>query len=283
MIIGGAENKGEKQEAKRNSDDNHSLEILKELLPPARAKERPIEILTSASLIPLELGKDYIRAFKKLGYANVRHMSIENKEAARDKKMLQRLENAHAVMFTGGDQFRLSTILGGTPVIDVVKQRYEHEEMFLLAGTSAGAMAMSRVMLYEGNNHEALFKDDVRTSSGFGLLNNCIVDTHFVRRGRFPRLTQAVIMNPGCVGIGLGEDTALIIRRGNEAICSGTGMVVIIDGKQINHTNIAFIDEGEAICAEQLIMHILVRGNGYKIHEREFLPSKADLRKEKAG
>jgi cyanophycinase len=141
-------------------------------------------------------------------------------------------------------------------------------------------MVMSRVMIYEGEVREALLKGDVKTSSGFGLLGNCIVDTHFIRRGRFARLSQAVAMNPACIGIGLGEDTALTIKNGNEALCHGSGMVVIIDGSAIRHTNLAYVQDGHAIRINNLIVHVLAKGNGFLISEKEFIPTKEDVREE---
>jgi cyanophycinase len=216
-----------------------------------------------------------------MGFKNVGHMHIQNRDDANVQEYVERVKKSHAILFSGGDQFRLSTILGSTDVLDAVMAKYNEDPEFMVAGTSAGAMAMSRVMIYEGDNSEAMLKGDVKTSSGFGILDCCIVDTHFVRRGRFTRLSQAVAMNPSCIGIGLGEDTALIIKKGNEAECRGSGMVVMIDGSKIKHTNIAYVDEGCAIRIENLIVHVLAKGNGFRLKERVFIPAKEDLKQER--
>jgi cyanophycinase len=284
LIIGGAEDKGDANStpdiSQKNRDFKH-YEILGELLPPDDRRNHQIEVITTASQEPLEMGRMYMRAFEKAGFSNVGHISIENKEEARTEAFLKRIETSHAVLFSGGDQFRLATILGGTPVLEAIAKKYCEDKQFIVAGTSAGAMVMSRLMIYEGNNNEAMLKGDVKISSGFGIIENCIIDTHFVKRGRFGRLAQAIIMNPTFTGIGLGEDTALIIRRGNEAECRGSGMVIIIDGKEIGHTNIAYAKEQTALCVENLRVHILAKGNGFLLKERKFLPSKHDLEKEK--
>lgn len=282
LIIGGAEDKGEESssvpEIKNKNRDFRHYEILGELIPPDRHTEHRVEVITTASSIPMEMGKTYIKAFSKAGFDNVHHMCIESKEEAHDKDYLKRIEKAQAILFSGGDQFRLSTILGSTPVLEAITKKYYEEKNFIVAGTSAGAMAMSRLMIYQGENNEAMLKGDVKISSGFGVLDNCIIDTHFVKRGRFGRLAQAVIMNPTCIGIGLGEDTALIIKNGNEAECRGSGMVIIIDGQDIGHTNITYIEENTAICVENLRVHILAKGSGFLLKERRFIPEQAEVK-----
>ncbi|MGZ3883603.1 MAG: cyanophycinase, partial [Bacteroidia bacterium] len=284
LIIGGAEHKGDEEgvpEIKTKNRNFKPYEILGELLPPDHRMDLSIELITTASQIPAEMGKTYIETFARAGFSNVGHMNIGNKDEARDPELIKRVANAHAVLFTGGDQFRLATILGGTKVIKAITDKYFEDEDFIVAGTSAGAMVMSQMMIFQGDNNEALLKGDVKISSGFGLLDTCIIDTHFVKRGRFGRLAQAVIMNPLCTGIGLGEDTALVITRGNKAECRGSGMVIIIDGKRIRHTNLAYIEENTAVCVEGLKVHILAKGNGFLLNERKFIPSEKDIALEK--
>ena len=135
-------------------------------------------------------------------------------------------------------------------------------------------------MIYYGNSYEAMLKGDVKITSGLGIIDNCIIDTHFVKRGRFGRLAQAIIMNPSYMGIGLGEDTALIIKKGNQAECRGSGMVTIIDGSKIRYTNISFTEEGAPLCVENLKVHILASGNGLNLEERKFIPAKKDIKLE---
>lgn len=280
LIIGGAEDKGEigigGPEIKAKNKNFKNYEILGELLPPDPKVEHRLEIITTASEDHIETHRMYNNSFRKAGFQNIHHIGIRTKEEAKDESFYERIEKANAVLFSGGDQFRLASILGGTHLIELITRKYYDDKNFIVAGTSAGAMIMSRMMIYDGHSNEALIKGDLKMTSGFGLIDNCIIDTHFVKRGRFGRLSQAVIMNPLCTGIGLGEDTALIIKKGNEAECRGSGMVIIIDGENMKHTNISYAEEGTPICVENLKVHILASGDGYKIKEREFVISKKD-------
>ncbi len=279
LIIGGAEDRGEDRDGPymkwRNKIFRH-FEILGELLPPDPAKEHKLEIITTASEEPEEMSRVYFEAFRQAGFKDKQPKNIKNKDQARDPELRRRIEKADAVLFTGGNQLRLTTIIGGTEIIDVISRKYKEQKDFIVAGTSAGAMVMSRLMIYQGVSNEALLKGDVKISSGFGLIDNCIIDTHFVKRGRFGRLAQAIIMNPTCVGMGLGEDTALIIKKGNETECRGSGMVTIIDGREMGHTNFTYAEDETPISVENLIVHLLHRGDGYMIKERKFVVSKRD-------
>lgn len=268
LIIGGAEHTGDDMlpGIKDKNSRFEPFEILMELL--NASKNKKIEIITTGSKVPEEVQKRYQRAFHHIGYPNPGFMPIKDKSEAREKEYLLRAKNAGAIFFTGGDQFRLSTILGGTKIIDIIKSRYKYDKDFLVAGTSAGAMVMSSVMITGGGLEEALIYQDISTSSGLGLLQDCIIDTHFIKRGRFGRLAHAVIINPEYLGIGLGEDTALIIKNGSEAECRGSGMVIIVDGKKINQTNIALVKTGEPIFVENLKVHILVKGCRFSIIKR---------------
>lgn len=275
LIIGGAEDKGNGRDRPKirakNKDFKH-FEILGELLPPEDARDHVLEVITTASGIPVETGQRYVKSFKNAGFQNVKVMRIENQQDARDPELVERIKNADALLFSGGDQLRLVTVLGGSEIIKIIKDRYYAEEEFTIAGTSAGAMAMAGTMIYGGETNEAILKGDVKLSPGFAILGNCIIDTHFVRRGRFGRLAEAVTMNPAYLGIGLGEDTALIIENGNEAECRGSGMVIIIDGKEIKSTNLLDIAVGQPICIENLKVHILAKGSKFLLEERMFLP-----------
>ncbi|KTD09032.1 cyanophycinase [Legionella gratiana] len=266
LIIGGAEDKGSDLSTDTEQKKEFTrYEILSELLPPSNKK---IEIITTGSEIQDEVKKIYQNVFHNMGYNNIGFIPIKKRGEARSSEYLKRAENAGAIFFTGGDQFRLSTILGGTPVVDIIKDRYMQDSDFIIAGTSAGAMVMASVMITGGGLSEALRYRNLLTSSGLGILQSCIIDTHFIKRGRFSRLAHAIIMNPEQLGIGLGEDTALVIRNGSDAECYGSGMVVIIDGRNIDQTNITDVEEGEAVFVENLIVHLLVKGCQFSIADR---------------
>jgi cyanophycinase len=185
---------------------------------------------------------------------------------------IERIRNCGAVMFSGGNQLRLSATFGGTEILKIILQRYQDEENFVIAGTSAGAMAMSNTMIYEGNAARAHLKGEVKITTGLGFMDDVIFDSHFEKRGRFGRLVQAIASNPQCLGIGLGEDTGMLITEGNKMEAIGSGLVIIIDGYDIRHNNIADIPEGNPISVENLKVHFCEKGNGYLLDERTFLP-----------
>jgi cyanophycinase len=280
LIIGGAEDKGPiriRPHIKLKNKNFIDYEILSNLIPANGGKFNKIEIITTASQQPFKTANMYIRSFKKAGYSNVSHMNIENKEDLKNPDLIPRIENADTVFFSGGDQFRLSTIIGGSALMQTIMKRYMKDDGFLLAGTSAGAMAMGRLMIYHAENNEAMLKGHVKITYGLEVLDNCIVDTHFVKRGRFGRLAQAVAMNPLSLGIGIGEDTALFISKGNEAVCMGSGMVIIIDGTRIKYNSATVVDDDYPIGIEGLKVHMLARGNGFMLHEKKYISNAESL------
>jgi cyanophycinase len=273
IAIGGAEDKGtdlEKGEILRNNLNFFELGILKRIIEETGGIEKRIEVVTTASSIPYEVGENYLNAFGKIGCTNVGLMHIRNREDVKQEDYLERIKVCDAVMFSGGNQMRLSSIFGGTTFLDILKKRYQNET-FVVAGTSAGAMAMSNTMIYEGNATKAHLKGEVKITTGLAFMDNVIFDSHFEKRGRFGRLAQAVATNPSCIGIGLGEDTGMMITEGNKMHAIGSGLVIIIDGHELGHCNIADIPEGNPISVENLKVHFCENGNGYLVNERKFI------------
>jgi cyanophycinase len=184
---------------------------------------------------------------------------------------VERLKNCDGVMFSGGNQMRLTSSFGGTGFLSLLLKRYHEEPTFIVAGTSAGAMAMSNTMIYEGNAAKAHLKGEVKITTGLGFMDDVIFDSHFEKRGRFSRLAQAIATNPSCIGIGLGEDTGMLITEGNKMEAIGSGLVMIVDGHDIKYSNIADIPDGNPISIENLKVHFCENGNGYMVNERVFL------------
>jgi len=273
IAIGGNEDKGTEPEPnfqQKNNLNFFELQILSRIVREAGGHDACIEVITSASSIPVEVGSNYREAFGKLGCKNINIMDIRNREDAKKPEMIERISKCDAVMFSGGNQLRLSSIFGGTEFLNILHQRYVHELDFVIAGTSAGAMAMSNTMIYQGNSGEALLKGEVKITTGLAFIKDLIIDSHFVTRGRFGRLTQAVAANPSCLGIGLGEDTGVLISEGNYMEAIGSGLVIVIDGHGIQHSNIADIKEGCPVSIENLIVHVLAKGNYYDLKRRKF-------------
>lgn len=275
IAIGGAEDKGtdlETGQIHRNNLNFFELGILRRIVEETGGKSSRIEVVTTASMIPHEVGDNYLSAFGKIGCNNVGVMHIRNRADAAHEAYIERIQACDALMFSGGNQMRLTSTFGGTRFLDILMDRYRNEEGFVVAGTSAGAMAMSNTMIYEGNATRAHLKGEVKITTGLGFMNDVIFDSHFEKRGRFGRLAQAVASNPSCIGIGLGEDTGMLITEGNQMEAIGSGLVMIIDGHDIRHSNIADIPDGNPISMENLKVHFCEKGNGYKVRERIFMP-----------
>jgi len=272
IAIGGNVDKGTDPEGAKSFNALNFFEfgILQRILSETRGRDSRIEVVTTASMIPAEVGAGYLEAFSRLGCNQVSLMHIRNRQDCQIPEYAERLRRCDGVMFTGGNQLRLSTIWGGTELFQILKDRYWNEN-FVIAGTSAGAMAMSNTMIYEGDSADALLKGTVKITTGLALVKDVIIDTHFDKRGRFGRLAQAVASNPGCVGLGLGEDTGVLITSGNQFETIGSGMVLIFDGYHIRHNTIADLPDGFPISIENLMVHVLAKGNGYDLATRKFL------------
>ena len=274
LAIGGAEDKGtdlETGEIHRNNLNFFELGILKRFVHEVGSTDKRIEVVTTASMIPVEVGENYQSAFGKIGCCNIGLMHIRNRADAMNEEYVERLKNCDGVMFSGGNQMRLTSSFGGTEFLSLLLKRYHEEPTFIVAGTSAGAMAMSNTMIYEGNAAKAHLKGEVKITTGLGFMDDVIFDSHFEKRGRFSRLAQAIATNPSCIGIGLGEDTGMLITEGNKMEAIGSGLVMIVDGHDIKYSNIADIPDGNPISIENLKVHFCENGNGYMVNERIFL------------
>ncbi len=273
ISIGGNVDKGTADESDFEKSNKFSFfedGILYRILSEMKGADSHIEVITTASEIPEEVGQNYVDAFNRLGCSNVGVIHVKNREDAQKSEYLERIRKADGVMMTGGNQMRLTMIYGGTEFLEILHDRYMNEA-FVIAGTSAGAMAMSNTMIYEGASHEALLKGKVKITTGLAFIKDVIIDSHFVKRGRFGRLAQVVCSNPACIGIGLGEDTGVLVRNGNELETIGSGLVLIFDGHQIKYSNIADIEDGMPVSIEHLVVHVLAKGNQYFLKERKFL------------
>lgn len=292
IIIGGAVDKGsftESAEMDKAANLNFfETGILRRILKESKHYENSrIEVITTASVIPREVGPTYVQAFANLHANNVGLLHIEKREQASDPEVLARIQAADVVMFTGGDQLRLTSILGGTKLHDIILDKFRNED-FVYAGTSAGAAAASNNMIYQGSSHEALLKGEVKITSGLSLIHNVIIDTHFVQRGRIGRLFQAVVGNPRVLGIGLGEDTGLLIKGDMIMEAIGSGLVILVDGRNIKDTNLTQVQMGRPVSINNLTVHVLSMYDTYdlnthtmEIHDSQYsvplvIPAEAD-------
>jgi len=287
IVIGGAVDKGSFTEKDYQANIENNLNffekgILRRIIDESANKEKSrIEIIPTASQIPQTVGEEYRKAFSYLGADNIEVLDIQDRETANSKKVCDRLQKADVVMFTGGDQLRLTSILGGTRFHEILEQKYKNEH-FLIAGTSAGAAACSTNMIYQGSASEALLKGEVKITGGLGLIDNVVIDTHFVQRGRIGRLFQAVVSNPRVLGIGLGEDTGLFISDGHVMEGIGSGLVILVDGRKIKNTNLTDVSMGEPVSIENLIVHVLSKGDVYDLENSAMTISKEAGKLQKA-
>lgn len=274
LIIGGHEDKADAEKSLqvvKRVKGYEPFEILGTLINKVKGGNAVIEIISSASSVPEEMEEWYLSAYNKEEFNTIGFFHMQSWNKHDEASYLERINKAHAVFFTGGDQAKLVAEIGGTEILKAVKKKYLEDKDFILAGTSAGAMSLSDVIIKDGLIGEVLFKNDLDIGKGFGIIKNIIVDTHFVQRGRFARLAQAVIQNPGCQGIGLSENTSLLISNENEAECKGSGMVIIIDGSELGENNGDTASGNTAIVAENLKVHILADGCKFFLKDKKFV------------
>lgn len=271
VIIGGAVDMGTNIGVDENINQPHYLKffefgILRRIINESAGRHNAIvEIVTTASQIPELVGLEYIKSFGQLGVKNVGVLDIRSRQQANSAEIIDRLEKADIVMFSGGDQLRLTSILGGTQFLKTIKYRYCNDTNFLIAGTSAGAAASSNNMIYKGQSKEALIKGEVQITGGLGFIDNVIIDTHFIQRGRFTRLFYAVASNPGMLGIGLGEDAGLLITGNQVMEGIGSGLTILVDGREIVNTNIYNVEMGTPVSIENIRVHVIGLGDFYDL------------------
>jgi cyanophycinase len=235
-------------------------------------------IIPTASRIPDAVGKSYEGAFDKLGCKNHETLNITTREQAEDPLNLEKINSANCVMFSGGNQSRITEIIGGTSMHQLLTEKFVNEK-FVIAGTSAGAMAMSEEMIAGGSNTESLIKGASQLKKGMSFISKLIIDTHFVRRGRYGRLAEALANFPQLIGIGLAENTGLIIKNCNEFDVIGSGMVIVFDPSQLTHNNHKILKEGTPLSMSNLITHLLSNGDRFTLDNRsiEVLPIEASF------
>ena len=252
-----------------NEDKANDLLVLKRVVQEVEKKEYKVAVITTASEEPEQRGKDYLTVFKNLGASKVEILDIRKRSQANSKDSVKSLEGTDLIFFTGGDQLRLAKVIGGSKILQAIHARLE--EGALIAGTSAGAAVFSDTMIYEGKSEEGLLKGKVFTTSGFGFVENIVFDTHFMARGRIGRLVQIVTTNPTCIGVGIGENSGIILKGDGITEVIGTGQVIIVDGSEITHSNIMEIELGDSIAVENVRIHSIVDGYGYDFKKRKFL------------
>lgn len=251
--IGGAENK------------ENDRRILERFVRVSGGADADIVVIPTASRVH-ETGARYEQVFTDIGAARVTVMDFDTRRDCQETGRLERLEQATGIFFTGGNQLRLTTLLGGTPVAKVIRTRNAYG--VTVGGTSAGASILSEHMIASGDEGSAMIAGSVRLAPGLGLTNRFIIDQHFRQRDRLGRLLTALAYNPFAVGIGLDEDTAAFIGPDETVEIEGSGGVTIVDGSQVSFSSIGQITDGQAVCMLGLQVHVLVPGATFNLHTR---------------
>jgi len=262
LAIGGHEQREAANEASPTHEKSADF-ILQRFVDELGGK-RTFVIIPTASEEADEAAQDYIEAFTALGVEHLEVLNIQSRAQANGAEAIDTINRADGVLFTGGDQLRLTALLGGTAVLARLGERYLHEPI-IIAGTSAGAAAMSTPMIYQGRNDAGFLKDEIHITTGLQLLRDVAIDTHFVKRGRIVRMAQIIATNPGCIGLGLEEDTAVLITKGREVEVLGNGIVVLLDGHDCTGNTIYDIAPGEVFSIRDLRLHLLAKGQRFTL------------------
>ncbi|WP_013321295.1 cyanophycinase [Gloeothece verrucosa] len=258
IIIGGAE------------DKQGDCKILREFVRNSGGVDAKIVIMTVATELPREVGDDYIRIFERLGVDDVRVADTVVRDDADSPNILEAIDRATGVFFTGGDQARIIEILKDTKIHKKLQQRYE--EGLVVAGTSAGASMMSDRMILEGDSETHPRIEIVDLDAGMDFLSEVIIDQHFAQRGRLGRLLAAVARHPELIGIGIDENTAIVVKN-HQLQVIGEGSCTVVDLQPASHNNIKQLlkDEGLALC--DVGLHILPDGYGFDLSTRKAIVS----------
>jgi cyanophycinase len=251
--IGGAENK------------ENDRRILERFVRVSGGEGADIVVIPTASRLA-ETGPRYEQVFRDIGAARVTSMDFDTRRDCQEAGRLRRLEEASGIFFTGGNQLRLTTLLGGTPVAKLIRVRNAHG--VAVGGTSAGASILSEHMIAFGDEGSSVISGSVRLAPGLGLTNRFIIDQHFRQRDRLGRLLTALAYNPFAIGIGLDEDTAAFIGPDETVEVEGSGGVTVVDASDVSYSSMDAVSEGQPVCMLGLKLHILVAGATFNLHTR---------------
>lgn len=246
-------------------DKDTNPRILERFVALSGGEDADIVVIPTASRLK-ETGTRYEQLFQQMGVARVEVMDFDTRRDAQEKSRVERLAQATGIFFTGGNQLRLSTILGGTDVARTVRMR--NAQGVTVAGTSAGAGILSEHMIAFGNEGSSPRASSVRLAPGLGLTNRFIIDQHFRQRDRLGRLSAAISYNPFAIGIGLDEDTAAFLAPDETLEVEGSGAVTVVDAHDLQFSSIAHAGEDDPVCMLGLRVHILVAGATFNLHTR---------------
>ncbi|OOG66177.1 cyanophycinase [Rhodanobacter sp. B04] len=251
--IGGAEQK------------ENDARILERFVGLCGGDDADIVVIPTASQLP-DTGARYERIFSELGAGRVTALDFDTRRDTGERNRMQRIEQASGIFFTGGNQLRISTLIGGTPIAQLIRTR--NAQGVHVGGTSAGASILSEHMIAFGKEGSSPTAGSVRLAPGLGLTNRFVIDQHFRQRDRLGRLLAALAYNPFAIGIGLDEDTAAFIRPDNTLEVEGSGAVTVVDAGELQFSSMDRAGEDEPVCLLGLKIHILTAGATFNLQTR---------------
>lgn len=254
IVIGGAE------------DKEGECKILNYVADSIKQNNNTLLIITTATQKPQEVFNIYNRVFKRLGVSMIETLDISNRKDANDENNVEKIYKAGGIFFSGGDQLRITSILGGTKVNEALIDVYKKGTV--IAGTSAGASVMSGTMIVDGEA-DTPKKISLSMAPGLGFINEVVIDQHFAQRGRIGRLLYAVAQNPYTLGIGIDEDTAIAVNSDGLFHVIGTNSVTVLDAKNIDYSNISELNRGDVLELVGVTLHVLSPGSGFDLAKRE--------------
>jgi cyanophycinase len=254
IIIGGHENK------------DGQADILEKVKGYANRGKNCLVIVTVATQTPGEMAAEYTKVFKDLGVRNVDVLDVHTRDDAYADEAVEKIMKASVVFFTGGDQLRLTSQIGDTPVFRCMRDLYR--DGATIVGTSAGAAALPETMLISGPSDESYDAFALGMAPGLGLIHDVVIDTHFAERGRIGRLLAAVSQNPRILGIGIDEDTAVIVEGDEAFSVIGSGAVYVLDGRKITYSSLSEEETEGILSMHNVLLHVLSDGSKFDLITR---------------
>lgn len=256
IIIGGSEER----------EEDRDRAILREIAAAVKGPQDKLAIITVASSLPEEMANVYEKAFKSLGVKNITIIDVRNREDSGSLQILKKMENVSVFFFTGGDQLRITSQLASSPVYDKILESYLKGA--LISGTSAGAAAMPETMIFAGNGDKSERALNTQMAPGLGLINGVVIDSHFAERGRFWRLLRAIARNPKNLGIGIDENTAIVVT-GDVFRVIGSGAVYVLDASNISYSSIPEEDSKKVTSIFDIRLHVLAENDQYDLIQKK--------------
>ncbi len=261
VVIGGAE------------DKQGECRILREFVRLGGGSDAKVLVMTVATELPIDVGMEYIEVFQKIGVADVRMFDVSKRAAANTDSAVKYIRDASCIFFTGGDQLRITKLLGGTRVDAALHDALDRG--VVLGGTSAGASMMSSTMIVDGDSETNPRISVVNMAPGMEFLSGVVIDQHFAQRGRLGRLLSAVAQYPHHLGLGIDENTAIIVQNGTFRVL-GQGAVSVVDAGSMSHTNLATVRPEQSLSLCDVRLHILPEGYGFRLLDRVPLTNAKD-------